>query len=84
MKMMGAAAEHWPLPRTEVRLAESMRNPGDRPHYVRGQFRAGVFTPTGRQESHALFGLSRANALVRVGADTDLQADDRVNALTWE
>jgi molybdopterin molybdotransferase len=26
----------------------------------------GAFTPVGRQESHALYGLSRANALLRV------------------
>ncbi len=50
--------------------ATALENPGDRPHYVRGRLDAaqGVFSPTGTQQSHALFGLSQSNALLRVGA----------------
>jgi len=47
-------------------LAEEVQNRSDRPHYVRGRVAQGKFTPVGRQESHALYGLSRANALLRV------------------
>jgi molybdopterin molybdotransferase len=54
--------------RTEATLAKSVANQGERPHYLRGRVEAGRFTPFGNQESHALFGLARANALLRIGA----------------
>jgi molybdopterin molybdotransferase len=54
------------LPTFEAQLAEEVQNRSDRPHYVRGRVADGRFTPVGRQESHALYGLSRANALLRV------------------
>ncbi|HEV2803358.1 MAG TPA: gephyrin-like molybdotransferase Glp [Chthoniobacterales bacterium] len=68
LRMMGASAAELSLPQAECVLAEELSNDGDRPHYVRGRTNAGRFTPIGRQESHALYGLSRANALVRVPA----------------
>jgi molybdopterin molybdotransferase len=68
LRMMGASAAELLLPPTECVLAEELSNDGDRPHYVRGKMHAGRFAPIGRQESHALYGLSRANALVRVPA----------------
>jgi molybdopterin molybdotransferase len=66
LRLMGARDEELPLPRTSAILASEVNNDGDRPHYVRGQFNAGKFSAIGRQESHALYGLSRANALLRV------------------
>jgi molybdopterin molybdotransferase len=66
LRMMGANEEELSLPRFEARLAEEVQNRSDRPHYVRGRVGQGKFTPVGRQESHALYGLSRANALLRV------------------
>jgi molybdopterin molybdotransferase len=63
---MGARDDELPLLRTNASLAEVMNNNGDRPHYVRGLLRDGKFSAIGRQESHALYGLSRANALLRV------------------
>jgi molybdopterin molybdotransferase len=66
-KMAGAAEEHFGLPRVTARLGGEAENDGDRPHYLRGTLRDGVFNLIGRQESHALFGLSRANALLRLG-----------------
>jgi molybdopterin molybdotransferase len=63
---MGARSDQLPLPQANALLAEDLKNDGDRPHYVRGRFGDGKFTPIGRQESHALYGLSRANALCRV------------------
>ena len=44
----------------------------------------GKFTPTGRQESHALFGLSQANALLRVAAGQALKADEIVDVQIWD
>jgi len=73
LRMMGARDDELPLPRTNAILAGELSNDGDRPHYVRGQFADGNFTPIGRQESHALFGLSRANALVRVPSGETFQ-----------
>ena len=63
--MSGAAEEHWGLPSMPAQLATAVTNDGDRPHYLRGRLQDGVFTVIGRQESHALFGLSRANVLLR-------------------
>jgi molybdopterin molybdotransferase len=66
LQMMGANEDELSLPKYEARLAEEVQNKSDRPHYVRGRVAHGKFTPVGRQESHALYGLSRANALLRV------------------
>jgi molybdopterin molybdotransferase len=70
----GAAPEHLAPPRVHATLASPAHNRGDRPHYLRGNYHAGVFTPLGVQQSHALFGLSRANALLRLEAGADLPA----------
>jgi len=53
-------------PRFFARLEQELTNEGDRPHYLRGYHSQGTFKPVGRQESHALFGLSQANALCRL------------------
>jgi molybdopterin molybdotransferase len=66
LRLMGAREDELSLPRTNATLANDVNNDGDRPHYVRGQLRDGKFSAIGRQESHALYGLSRANALLRV------------------
>jgi molybdopterin molybdotransferase len=63
------------LPRARARLDQEMMNRGDRPHYFRGIFQEGAFNPVGRQESHALFALSQANALCRLEADQTLGAN---------
>lgn len=66
LRMMGAHENELPLPTYDAQLTEEVQNRSDRPHYVRGGVTHGKFTPVGRQESHALYGLSRANALLRV------------------
>jgi molybdopterin molybdotransferase len=66
LQMMGANEYELSLPKCEVQLSEEVQNSSDRPHYVRGRMERGKFTPVGRQESHALYGLSRAHALLRV------------------
>jgi molybdopterin molybdotransferase len=67
LKMMGASTGELDLPKVPAELAVDLRNESDRPHYVRGRFENGTFAPVGRQESHALFGLSQSNALLRLG-----------------
>jgi molybdopterin molybdotransferase len=66
--MRGARLDELSLPAIDAILAEEVRNESDRPHYIRGQLARGKFNVIGRQESHALYGLSRANALLRVPA----------------
>jgi molybdopterin molybdotransferase len=75
LKMSGASDNNLGLRKVPARLATELINDGNRPHYLRGRLQDGVFTVTGRQESHALFGLSRANALLRVAADEKFAAD---------
>jgi molybdopterin molybdotransferase len=77
LKLMGAANVN--LPHVPAKLAIGLTNDGDRPHYIRGKLEQGKFTPVGRQESHALFGLSQANALLRVGVGQSLKADEIVD-----
>lgn len=81
LKMAGAT--DLSLSRNPARLRENLANNGQRPHYVRGRVREGRFEPVGLQESHALYSLSRANALVCVAPGETLSADSLVEALTW-
>ena len=67
-----------------AKLAVDLTNDGDRPHYIRGRLEHGKFTPIGRQESHALFGLSQANALLRVAPGHSLKADEIVDVQIWD
>ena len=81
-KMMGGT--NLDLPQVPAKLAIRLTNEGDRPHYVRGRFEHGKFTPIQRQESHALFGLSQANALLRVAVGQSLEADEIVRVQIWD
>jgi molybdopterin molybdotransferase len=81
-RMMGAT--DLDLPQVPATLAVELTNDGDRPHYIRGRLENEKFTPIGRQESHALFGLSQANALLRVGAGQSLKADEIVSVQIWD
>ena len=80
LKMMGANDEALSLRKTAARLALDLSNEGERVHYVRGMLRDGEFTPVGRQESHALYGLSRSNALVRMLAGEKKSAGTTISA----
>jgi molybdopterin molybdotransferase len=82
LKMMGA--NNFDLPKTPVRLTVDLANEGDRTHYVRGRIENGTFLPIGRQESHALFGLSQSNALLRVVVGESLKAGAIVEVQTWD
>ena len=82
LKMMSAT--NLDLLQVPAKLAVGLTNDGDRPHYVRGRIQNGTFAPIGRQESHALFGLSQANALLHVAVGQSLQADEIVNVQIWD
>jgi len=82
LRMMGAT--NLDLPQVPAKLAVALTNDGDRPHYIRGRLEHEKFTPVGRQESHALFGLSQANALLRVAVGQSLKADEIVNVQIWD
>jgi molybdopterin molybdotransferase len=82
LKTMGATNPN--LPEVPARLTVDLMNDSDRPHYIRGRLEHGIFTPVGRQESHALFGLSQANALLRVGVGQALRADEIVIVQIWD
>jgi molybdopterin molybdotransferase len=82
LKMMGA--NNLDLPKTQARLAVDLANNGDRTHYLRGRIDNGTFVPIGRQESHALFGLSQSNALLRVDAGESLTAGAIIDVQTWD
>ena len=82
LRMMGAA--DLDLPRVRAKLAIDLTNEGGRPHYIRGRLEHGKFTPVSRQESHALFGLSQANALLRVTVGQSLKADEIVDVQIWD
>jgi molybdopterin molybdotransferase len=82
LKMMGA--NELDLPKTQVRLTVDVANEGDRTHYMRGRIDNGAFVPIGRQESHALFGLSQSNALLRVAVGEMLKTGAIVDVQTWD
>ena len=82
LKMMGATDVD--LPKIPAKLTVDLTNDGDRAHYLRGKLENGNFAPIGRQESHALFGLSQSNALLRVGAGESVKAGEIVHIQVWE
>lgn len=81
LKALGAGDASLSLPRATALLTRSLKNKGDRPHYIRGVHESGTFTPTGVQQSHALFSLSRANALLRMGPEEELKEGTGVQVL---
>jgi molybdopterin molybdotransferase len=82
LRMMGA--KNLDLPQVPAKLAAALTNDGDRPHYIRGRLEHEKFTPMGRQESHALFGLSQSNALLRIAVGQSLKSDEIVNVQIWD
>jgi len=82
LKTMGAT--NFDLPKVPTKLSLDLTNDSDRPHYIRGKVEHGTFTPIGRQESHALFGLSQSNALLRVAVGESFQAGMIVDVRIWD
>lgn len=73
LRLMGAAESEIEPLMLPVPVAESMRNDGDRPHYIRGRIVKGRFESSGMQQSHALHALARADALLRLEAGETLE-----------
>jgi len=82
LRMMGAI--NLDLPKMPAKLTVDLTNEGERAHYIRGKWENGNFAPIGRQESHALFGLSQSNALLRVETAQSLKAGETVDVQVWE
>jgi len=81
LKMMGAA--DLDLPKVPAKLTVELSNDSERAHYVRGRLESGNFAPVDRQESHALFGLSQSNALLRIESGESLKAGAIVSVEVW-
>jgi molybdopterin molybdotransferase len=84
LKMMGASAAEQELPRVRACLTSDLTNEDDRVYYIRGRYADGAFNAVGRQESHALFGLSRGNALARVAPGEHLPAGAMLDIELWD
>jgi molybdopterin molybdotransferase len=82
LKMMGA--NDLDLPKLPAKLTVDLTNDGERAHYLRGKLENGNFAPIGRQESHALFGLSQSNALLRVETGESFKTGEIVDVQVWE
>lgn len=65
----------------ECVATEAMGNRGDRPHYLRGIEDNGRVRLSGTQQSHAVFGLSQANCLVRLEPEQSVEEGDLVQVL---
>lgn len=74
LKWLGASDAETTSQTSLAEVTESISNRGDRPHFVRGRLSDGKFTPLGVQQSHAIFGLSNASALLRLDADESVSA----------
>jgi molybdopterin molybdotransferase len=84
LKMMGATQSELELGKIPAKLTVDLRNDGDRSHYIRGRLENGEFTPVGRQESHALFGLSQSKALLRLAVGESHKRGTIVNVQVWD
>src|ERR1700730_7610337 len=82
LKLMGAS--DLDLAKVPAKLTVDLMNDGDRVHYIRGRLDNGGFAPVGRQESHALFGLSQANALLRLAVGELQKRDTIVDVQVWD
>ncbi len=81
LRLMGASEAELPPRWLRMPVREALHNDGDRPHYVRGRVCDGVFETRGLQQSHALNGLARADALLRLEAGESLAAGE--NGAVW-
>ncbi|HEV2045098.1 MAG TPA: gephyrin-like molybdotransferase Glp [Chthoniobacterales bacterium] len=82
LKLMGAS--DLDLAKVPAKLTVDLMNDGDRVHYIRGRLENDGFAPVGRQESHALFGLSQANALLRLAVGESQKRDTIVDVQVWD
>ena len=83
LKMQGAANLK---PHSQKgKLAESVSNPDDRPHFMRIRWNeAREVLPAGLQSSHAVHGLSQADGWLPVNPGQTLKAGQTVSVILWE
>ena len=80
LKALGARTEEL-VPQTRpIVLANDLTNRGDRPFYMCGRLAGDRFSTTGIQQSHALFGLSQANAMVKLDPNEQKKQGAEVTA----
>jgi molybdopterin molybdotransferase len=84
LQMMGAAESELRLPMIPAELDVDLTNDGDRTHYFRGRLEGGKFKPVGRQESHALFGLSKSNAILCLGPGEKRERGALIEVESWD
>jgi molybdopterin molybdotransferase len=76
-----ALGDEIPLPVQAAVAGEALKNRGDRPQYLRGRIDdEGRFLPVGMQQSHAIFGLSRADAMTRLEAEQSVAVGEKLRA----
>jgi len=82
-RWMGAGEDGHRLQSVRAELVGEVENRGARPHYVRGHWEAtmGKFSPSGMQQSHALSGLARSNALLRMEAGEALDKGAQIDVI---
>jgi len=78
-RLLGFPEEQTSLEKVHAIAGEEIGNRGDRPHYLRGFLKDGVFRLSGSQQSHAVFGLSRANCLVRLEPEETVESGGDVD-----
>jgi molybdopterin molybdotransferase len=84
LKMMSASDVELDPTKVTVESGADLHNDGERAHYVRGRFENGKFFTVGRQESHALFGLSQSNALLRLAPGESVKKGAVVDLQLWD
>jgi molybdopterin molybdotransferase len=84
LKMMSASDGELDPTKVTAESDVDLHNDGERAHYVRGRFENGKFLTVGRQESHALFGLSQSNALLRLPPGESVKKGAVVELQLWD
>jgi molybdopterin molybdotransferase len=84
LKMMSASDGELDPTKVTAESDVDLHNDGERAHYVRGRFENGKFLTVGRQESHALFGLSQSNALLRLAPGDAVKKGAVVELQLWD
>jgi molybdopterin molybdotransferase len=84
LKMMSASDGELDPRKVTAESDVDLHNEGERTHYVRGRFESGKFLAVGRQESHALFGLSQSNALLRMAPGESIKKGAVVELQLWD
>ena len=84
LKMMSASDGELAPTRVAAESEVDLHNDGERAHYLRGRFENGKFLAVGRQESHALFGLSQSNALLRLAPGESVKKGAVVELQLWD